>query len=271
MHLCYVDESGSTGADLENQQQPIFVMAGLLVSDEKWRGTEKMFRDRVAATLGSDPALGFELHASELLSPDGDGPFAGLDREARNALATSLLDIVQERSHQVLLQVVHKPAMAAADSPLKDYGFDWKHPWDISLAMMLTMFEEYLRGPSTGSTSAGMVFIDHEDTYLQLVRDRSKERRAAGGWRQLKKVMEIGYSAVSHANSMIQLTDLVAFTMRKSIELKLGYGDNWPKEAHQFFGSCRDRVWPRVKYKNMSFNRLHVPTDLVAYMKAIKS
>lgn len=270
VHLCYVDESGSTGRDLHNQQQPVFVMAGLLVSDEKWRGTERMFRDRLKAALGADPGAGFELHAAELLSPSGDGPFTGLDRSARNELALSLLDIIEERSHQVLLQVVQKRTMSTADHPSKDYGFDWRHPWDIGLAMTLTMFEEYLRGPSTGRTSAGMVFIDHEDSYLELVRVRSKERREAGGWRQLKKVMEIGYSAVSHANSMIQLTDLVAFTMRKSIESQTDHGDGWTDDAHEFFASCRARVWPKVQYKNLSFNQLNVPVDLVTYMKDIR-
>jgi hypothetical protein len=38
MHLCYVDEAGSTGKNFKDRQQPIFVMAGLLVSDERWPG-----------------------------------------------------------------------------------------------------------------------------------------------------------------------------------------------------------------------------------------
>lgn len=271
MHLCYVDESGSTGSDLTNPQQPVFVMAGLLVSDERWRGTEKLVRDQLIAFFGGNalPA-GFELHAHQLLSPNGDGPFAGKPREERNALALALLKIPSDRNHQVLVQVIDKAKMASATPPDKDYGFDWKHPWDLSLAATLTMVEEYLRGPGTGSTSTGMVFIDHEDSYLDLVRDRSKLRRESGGWRELKKVMEIGYSAVSHANNMIQLVDLIAYTMKKRAESKGGYGASWPPEAHTFAEECHELIWPRTKYKNLIFNKLNVPADLIDYLKLVR-
>lgn len=220
----------------------MFVMAGLLVSNERWRRTEEILRERLKEGLGCEPGPGFELHATELLSPEGDGPFGEMSQGSRNKLALSLLDIVGERNHQVLLQVVDKLKMADATPPAKEYGFDWKHPWDLSLAMTLTMFEDHLWGNSTGSSSAGMVFIDHKDSYLSLVRDRSKERGAAGGWRQLKKVMEIGYSAVSYANSMIQLTDLIAYTMHKTAESVSGYGLKWPPDAHGFFRECRGYI-----------------------------
>ena len=52
-----------------------------------------------------------------------------------------------------------------------------------------------------------MVIIDHEQNYLNVVRNHSRDRRRATGWEQVRKVMEIGYSAASHANPMIQLAD----------------------------------------------------------------
>jgi hypothetical protein len=33
MHLVYLDESGNTGTDLKDKQQPIFVLAALIVSE----------------------------------------------------------------------------------------------------------------------------------------------------------------------------------------------------------------------------------------------
>jgi hypothetical protein len=246
-------------------------MAGLLVSDERWRKTEELMRKRLIAFFGGQELPEeFELHAHELLSPDGDGPFAGRSREERNALALSLLAIPSERSHQVLLQIVNKQQMADGTPPDKDYGFEWTHPWDLGLAAMLTMAEDFLRGRNTGQSSAGMVFIDHEDSYLELVRERSKQRRNSGGWRELRKVMEIGYSAVSHANNMIQLVDLIAFTMKKRVESTAGFRPTWPAEAHDFYSDCRDLVWPRVQYKQLSFKKLKVPEDLVDYLKDVR-
>jgi len=270
MHLCYVDEAGTTGKNLDDPQQPVFVMAGLLVSDEKWRTTESEIRKVIAEAYGGPPPQDFELHASELLAPEGQGPFTGWDRGRRNVLALDLLRLVDERRHQLLLQFVNKSRMAKATPPDKDYGFDWKDPWEVAFAAVLTMAEEFLRSTRTGRSSTGMVVIDHEPSYLEVVRSHSRARQLARGWKQVRKVMEIGYSATSHANPMIQLTDLVAFTMKKWAESEAGHGDEWPTDAKTFFKECHDRVWDRVELKMLKFNKLNVPDELTDYLRAIR-
>ena len=40
MHFFYLDESGDTGANLQDAQQPIFVLAGLSIADKKWNNTK---------------------------------------------------------------------------------------------------------------------------------------------------------------------------------------------------------------------------------------
>ena len=39
MHFFYFDETGCTGADLNSPEQPIFVLGGVSVSDDRWRTT----------------------------------------------------------------------------------------------------------------------------------------------------------------------------------------------------------------------------------------
>jgi hypothetical protein len=94
-------EQGSTGKDLAPPQQPIFVMAGLLVSDEKWRTTEAGIQRVIREAFDEPMPPTFELHACELLSPDGDGPFAGWDRDVRNQRAVDLLCLLEQRGHRV--------------------------------------------------------------------------------------------------------------------------------------------------------------------------
>ena len=43
MYLLYADESGNTGTDLDNKQQPIFVLAGILVNDKNWHKINNKF------------------------------------------------------------------------------------------------------------------------------------------------------------------------------------------------------------------------------------
>ena len=86
----------------------------------------------------------------------------------------------------------------------------------------------------------------------------------------MKKVVEIGYSASGHANPLIQLTDVAAFTLKKYYELETGAAEQWPQPAKDFFVACRDATSPRMKFKNLSFNKLNVHTSLLGHAKAVR-
>jgi len=77
MHFYYLDEAGCTGSDLTNQEQPIFVLGGISVRDEGWYETQKPMAAIIEDYFGNDIPQNFELHADQLLSPSGDGPFSG--------------------------------------------------------------------------------------------------------------------------------------------------------------------------------------------------
>jgi hypothetical protein len=132
------------------------------------------------------------------------------------------------------------------------------------------MAEEFLRSGRTGRSSTGMVVIDHEPNYLDVVRSQSRERQLSTGWKQVRKVMEIGYSAVSHANPMIQLADLVAFSMKKWTESQTDFASRWPPEAKDFYQRCRDLVWERVEFKMLKFSKLNVPDAFVDFLREIR-
>jgi hypothetical protein len=272
MHFLYIDEAGSTGANLSDVQQPIFVMAGLTVSDEKWRKTSQAIREKLVSYFGRDAALAsdFELHACELLSPNGDGPFAGHDRDQRNDLALGLLELIAERGHYLFQVPVCKAKLADISAPSQDWGFDWFHPWQFAFSLQITMFEEFLRGPDTGSTSTGLAIVDHDDNCVEFVRTHTGRRQDDTGWKELKKIVEIGYSASSHANPLIQLTDLAAFTLKKYYELETAIADSWPSAARDFYERCKNTVWSRVKFKELSFRKLNVHSSLVDHAKAVR-
>jgi hypothetical protein len=90
MHFYYLDETGDTGTDLLNTQQPIFVMGGICISDEKWNPTQQKFAEIITTYFGGAIPANFELHSHELLSANGNGPFAGHNRTNRNQLALDI-------------------------------------------------------------------------------------------------------------------------------------------------------------------------------------
>lgn len=270
VHFLYIDESGNSGANLHDQLQPVFVMAGLVVSDEKWHGTKAAIEARMLTFFEGVLPENFELHACDLLSPTGTGPFAGLGRDSRNTLALDLLNLVTERSHALLLVPIYKVSLAHQPVPAGQFGFNWKHPWEFGFGLMLTMFEDYLRSKATGRSSTGLAIIDHEDQYVEFVRSHTSTRQASGGWREVRKVVEIGYSVTSHANPLVQLTDLVAYTYKKYLELDTPLAAAWRQPAKEFYTQCRQAIWSRVKLKQLCFQCLNVPASAVAYAKAVR-
>jgi len=270
MHFLYVDEAGQTGKDLMCKQQPVFAMASICVSDEKWKTTSAKILKAIADFFDGHVPSGFELHSSELLSPDGQGSFEGYERNKRNHLAKHLLSILAQRGHKAFMTVVHKSHLSETDPPDKDYGFDWKDPWELSFDSHLTMFEEFLRSSRTGQSSTDLVIVDHDNDYLDFIRTHSASRQAAVGWRLLKKIVEIGYTAASHANPMIQMADLAAFVTKKSEESETAFASDWLDEAKLFFQECRGILWDRVEFKRLSFQKLNVPSHLTAFLKEIR-
>lgn len=113
------------------------------------------------------------------------------------------------------------------------------------------------------------MIVDHDETYLTFIREHGEVRRAERGWRKINKVVEIGYSAKSHANTMIQISDLVAFSMKKYFESMTLFSDDWCDDAKEFFRTCRNIIWNKVKYKRLSFSKLNVPSLYINYMKDI--
>ena len=77
MHFFYLDESGDTGNNLADQEQPIFVLAGLSVADKKWNNTKEQLDGIVYRYFEGNIPINFELHSNQLLSPRGEGPFWG--------------------------------------------------------------------------------------------------------------------------------------------------------------------------------------------------
>ena len=73
MNFFYLDETGCTGADLNNPEQPIFVLGGISVRDEGWRTTTADINNILLEYLRLPPFTPTGLR----LLPVSGGAFAG--------------------------------------------------------------------------------------------------------------------------------------------------------------------------------------------------
>ena len=81
MHLIYLDESGNTGTNLKDSQQPIFVLAGLIVPETCWQQLETDLETALWRTPGLIPFDEVEVHCGDLRM--GRGSFKGFDLRVR--------------------------------------------------------------------------------------------------------------------------------------------------------------------------------------------
>ena len=250
MHFFYLDESGCGGAELEDPQEPIFVLGGIGVKDQGWVKTTASFLKILAEYFDVERLPDtFELHAHELLSPEGEGHFLGHDRDKRNALAQRLLLLLKERSHQVQYVALEKRSLQGVEVEEGD-AFDPSIPYLLAYNYMTTYLEAFAK-KHLGHTARGMLIIDVKEQFQEDIEQITHFRRfELPQSRKLKWLVEFTYPVDSVRHPMIQLSDLVIFCVRKFYELDSGYRDTWPIGAKQFYTDCfasiHERVWRKA-------------------------
>ena len=68
MYLIYFDESGNIGTNLNDAEQPIFVLCALAVPETRWLRAEADLHAEIERVFPSPRADDFEIHATDLTS-----------------------------------------------------------------------------------------------------------------------------------------------------------------------------------------------------------
>ena len=252
MHFFYLDETGCSGASLNTDQEPIFVLGGISVKDQGWVNTTETMEEVIIDYFSPNPIpADFELHAHELLSPDGDGPFTGHDREKRNNLALSLLDIIKNRKHQVHFVAIDKILMNSEAIGSEHDVFNARIPYLLSFDYMTTLINQYVKD-HLGRTARGIIILDEKELFDREIARISRYRRfEVAKTRRIKRIVEFSYSIDSKKHPMIQLSDLVIYCTKKFLEMDRGYRETWTEPAKAFYANCFDKVYIRVKQKTL--------------------
>ena len=252
VHFFYLDESGCSGDNLQDSQEPLFVLGGISVKDQGWVTTYKKF-EQILLTYFNIPSLpeNFELHANHLLSPNGEGEFLGHDRVRRNQLVFDILDLLSERSHNVHFLCIDKRKLATkADGNELSY-FDSRKPYLLCYDYLVRYIDYYVKD-KLGHTARGMMIIDIKEQYQEGLEKITHYRRFEEPQsKRLKWLVEFTYPVDSVRHPMIQFSDLVIYCIRKFLEVESGYRDNWPNEAKLFYKECYQKISNRIVWKTL--------------------
>ncbi len=250
MHFFYVDEAGCTGNDLCNAEQPIFVMGGVSIRDEGWNETQARFSETISEYFNGHIPNGFELHGSQLLSPNGEGPFENDPIEKRLDLARRIFDLLEDRSHSVHLFAIKKASMAETDCRAV-LPYEPRTPYLCAFDYLITYINDHVRN-KLGRSARGMVLMDKKEQFHDEIERITYHRRYEGAAaHRVKWVVEFSYPIDSRKNPMIQLSDLIVLCTRRFMEVEHGYRDSWPGEVKRFYAECYAKMHERIAKKQL--------------------
>jgi hypothetical protein len=250
MHFYYLDEAGCTGADINNEQQPTFVLGGISVRDEGWNKTQECLAKKLSDYFGGNVPENFELHAEELLSPNGNGPFLGHDRERRNQLTKEVLSLLNSRSHDVHLFAIDKQKLANGVCSIP-VNYNLRIPYLVAYDYLLTHINWFVKA-RLGRSARGMLIIDAKEQFHSEIEAITRYRRFEDTMaNRVKWIVEFSYPVDSRKNPMVQLSDLVVFCAKKFLEIESGYRDNYSDEAKRFFAECYEIIDNRNPKKTL--------------------
>lgn len=249
MHFCYLDEAGCTGAKLDDKNQPIFVLGGICVDDGKWNGLRLEFDKIIDSYFDNKKPQGFELHASKLLSPNGEGVFEGHSDEKRLALASDILDLASSQHHVHYIAISKEKLKESTAEPPEDFFIDLNHPYCLGYNYMITYIEKFIRS-GLGRTASAMIIVDEKkecESYISKITDY--RRYAVPKIHRVKKITEFTHSIDSRKNQMVQISDLLVFCIKKFFTMETSTSCQWPDEIKNFYANSFDKIYSRVRYK----------------------
>lgn len=107
MHLVYIDESGSTGTNLNDAEQPVFALCAMIVKEERWQALEADLIATVQRLLpiSLERGDGFEVHGSDLRR--GCGCFSGIAVAERVAFRDAWMSIGKRHEVKLIWRAIY--------------------------------------------------------------------------------------------------------------------------------------------------------------------
>ncbi|NQU41494.1 MAG: DUF3800 domain-containing protein [Lentisphaerae bacterium] len=216
MHLVYFDETGNTGNNLSDPQQPVFLLCAMLVHKDRWQdleiSLERVCRTRLGERAEED---GFEIHATAIRN--GSGPFRGMAVADRIMFRDELLQTAIDADVKLISRSTEKKRYKRW--MLHTFGSGVTiNPHVVAFALIAQVVNQYLRDQNT----LGIFISDENREIVADVEKSIKLLRGDDSTLKLDRVIEKGFFIDSKTSRVLQLCDLCAYSLRKKKERAIG-------------------------------------------------
>jgi len=225
-------------------------LGGIGLRDEGWNRTQEMWISTLNEYFNGETPENFELHAHELLSPNGNGPFEGDPIQDRLNLANNALELLANRRHSIHYFAIKKETVSISNCT-SELPFNTNIPYLIAYDYLVTYLNDHVRN-RLGQSARGMVIFDNKDQFHDDIEIITRNRRFEGARiNRVKWLVEFSYSVDSQKNPMVQLSDLVVLCIRRFLELENNYRETWPNNVKNFYGASYHLINDRIARKSL--------------------
>lgn len=211
MYILYADESGNTGTDYENKEQPIFVLGGLIVEDKKWHEINKIFNEqKVKITSVLEYT---EIHAVDLFNSSKKSIFDKFDWKQNLNTVEKLVDLIL--TLDISFQYIAIDKKSFKKSLNDSFGNSIKiDPYIYAFGLLYDKISNYLKNQK----DKGLIFLDDILTIPEQLRNiypiLSKENNI---------IIENAMFLSSKDTNFIQIADIYSFYINKYFSIKREY------------------------------------------------
>lgn len=211
MQILYADESGSTGTDYDNKEQPIFVLGGVIIDENKWHEINDKFNKEKVKIL---PILNeYEIHTNELFNSSKKSIFDKYDWKENLMVLEKLAEVIEKLDIKLTYVLIDKKQMKRVIN-LK-YGSKLKlDPYIIAFCTTYVKFMTSLKE----ANQKGIIFLDEIIKIPELLNYIYPTFDNVN-----KNIIEKAVFLKSKDTNFIQIADIWSFYVNKYIQITEGY------------------------------------------------
>lgn len=203
MYLLYIDDSGS----VFNSTQNHFILAGLAVFERSTYWISKEL-DNIASRFNSIDPYSIELHGSPMVT--GRNSWRKIPKKDRIKAIEDALNVVNLPMNDCILfgACVNKSKISPED------------PIEYCFEQINSRFDHFLRRKYNNSKKKerGMIIFDKSTSETAIQQLAIQYREIGHTWGSLKNMAEVPSFIDSKASRLIQLADLIAYSMFRHYE-----------------------------------------------------
>lgn len=220
MHLVYLDESGNSGMNLVDPDQPIFCLCAMIVNEERWQSLETALEAELTSRFpGWEDIPNFEIHGTDLRS--GRGYFNNIPVAERISFRDAWMNEAAKHDVRIIYRSIYKPQFLYWLT--SSFGNNLiLNPHVAAFALLSRSVDNYLQS-LPGSPLAMLISDENKETFADIEKFISLFQGLDGELR-LTRIIENGFFINSQKSLPLQLCDLFALSLRKREERKYQCG-----------------------------------------------